>query len=150
MQSCIAQRRSYTKIGGARSMPRVSLELGMLIFDGFDAFFSQKISLCSDGTIYIDTPFSRLLGKPPIMVAGMTPSTGKGWFCLCRSLRRLPCRTCGRWTLLRSRTSLQSCGDSVYDTCWSWYYPQFIIHQSSPVWVPVPSLARDAQGRVTY
>ena len=31
----------------------------------------------SDGTIHIDTPFSRLLGKPPIMVAGMTPSTVK-------------------------------------------------------------------------
>jgi fatty acid synthase subunit alpha, fungi type len=29
----------------------------------------------SDGTIHIDTPYSRLLGKPPIMVAGMTPST---------------------------------------------------------------------------
>jgi enoyl reductase-like protein len=25
----------------------------------------------SDGTIYIDTLYSRLLGKPPIMVAGM-------------------------------------------------------------------------------
>ncbi|KNZ81816.1 Fatty acid synthase subunit alpha [Termitomyces sp. J132] len=33
-----------------------------------------------DGTIYLDTPFSRLLGKPPIMVAGMTPSTVKGGF----------------------------------------------------------------------
>jgi len=30
----------------------------------------------SDG----DTPFSRLLGKPPIMVAGMTPSTAKTGF----------------------------------------------------------------------
>ncbi|BFZ59217.1 beta subunit of fatty acid synthetase [Saitoella coloradoensis] len=27
------------------------------------------------GRIYVDTPFSRLLGKPPVMVAGMTPST---------------------------------------------------------------------------
>jgi hypothetical protein len=34
----------------------------------------------SDGTMYIDTPFSRLLGKPPIMVAGMTPTTVKGGF----------------------------------------------------------------------
>jgi len=34
----------------------------------------------SDGTIHIDTPYSRLLGKPPIMVAGMTPSTVKGGF----------------------------------------------------------------------
>jgi fatty acid synthase subunit beta len=34
----------------------------------------------SDGTIHIDTPYSRLLGKAPIMVAGMTPSTVKGGF----------------------------------------------------------------------
>jgi fatty acid synthase subunit alpha, fungi type len=34
----------------------------------------------SDGTIHIDTPYSRLLGKPPIMVVGMTPSTVKGGF----------------------------------------------------------------------
>jgi fatty acid synthase subunit alpha, fungi type len=40
----------------------------------------NKDSLYSDGTIHIDTPFSRLLGKPPIMVAGMTPSTVKGGF----------------------------------------------------------------------
>ncbi|KAF8632253.1 hypothetical protein AX15_002000 [Amanita polypyramis BW_CC] len=34
----------------------------------------------SDGTLYLDTPFSRLLGKPPIMVAGMTPTTVKSGF----------------------------------------------------------------------
>ncbi|GLB40343.1 putative protein with domain of unknown function (DUF1729) [Lyophyllum shimeji] len=34
----------------------------------------------SDGVIHLDTPFSRLLGKPPIMVAGMTPSTVKAGF----------------------------------------------------------------------
>ncbi|PFH52946.1 hypothetical protein AMATHDRAFT_138867 [Amanita thiersii Skay4041] len=33
-----------------------------------------------DGTVYLDTPFSRLLGKPPIMVAGMTPTTVKAGF----------------------------------------------------------------------
>lgn len=33
-----------------------------------------------DGKIHLDTPFSRLLGKPPLMVAGMTPSTVKGGF----------------------------------------------------------------------
>ena len=37
-------------------------------------------AVCSDGTIHIDTPFSRLLGKPPIMVAGMTPTTVKAGF----------------------------------------------------------------------
>ncbi|KAJ7808688.1 fatty acid synthase beta subunit [Mycena olivaceomarginata] len=34
----------------------------------------------SDGTLHLDTPFSRLLGKPPIMVAGMTPSTVQAGF----------------------------------------------------------------------
>ncbi|KAF7326260.1 Fatty acid synthase [Mycena kentingensis (nom. inval.)] len=34
----------------------------------------------NDGNIYIDTPFSRLLGKAPIMVAAMTPSTVKASF----------------------------------------------------------------------
>jgi fatty acid synthase subunit alpha len=29
----------------------------------------------SDGNIHIDTAFSRLLGKAPNMVAGMTPTT---------------------------------------------------------------------------
>lgn len=34
----------------------------------------------SEGELFLDTPFSRLLGKPPIMVAGMTPSTVKAGF----------------------------------------------------------------------
>ncbi|KAH8100945.1 fatty acid synthase [Cristinia sonorae] len=34
----------------------------------------------SDGTLHIDSPFSRLLGKPPLMVAGMTPTTVKAGF----------------------------------------------------------------------
>ncbi|OCF76033.1 fatty acid synthase subunit beta [Kwoniella mangroviensis CBS 8886] len=37
--------------------------------------WSPKLVKTLDGKIHIDTPFSRLLGKPPIMVAGMTPST---------------------------------------------------------------------------
>ncbi|KAJ7227399.1 fatty acid synthase [Mycena pura] len=42
--------------------------------------FAPGLVKTSDGTIYLDTPFSRLLGKPPIMVAGMTPSTVKAGF----------------------------------------------------------------------
>ena len=34
----------------------------------------------SDGAVHLDTPFFRLLGKPPIVVAGMTPSTVKAGF----------------------------------------------------------------------
>jgi fatty acid synthase subunit alpha len=34
----------------------------------------------SDGKVHLDTPFTRLLGKPPVMVAGMTPTTVKGGF----------------------------------------------------------------------
>jgi hypothetical protein len=37
-------------------------------------------SYSSDGTIHINTPYSCLLGKAPIMVAGVTPSTVKGGF----------------------------------------------------------------------
>lgn len=37
--------------------------------------FSPKLVKTSQGRIYVDTLFSRLLGKPPIMVAGMTPCT---------------------------------------------------------------------------
>ncbi|KAI0368773.1 fatty acid synthase [Pilatotrama ljubarskyi] len=42
--------------------------------------FSPRLVKTSDGTVHIDTPFSRLLGKPPIMVAGMTPTTVKAGF----------------------------------------------------------------------
>lgn len=42
--------------------------------------WSPNLVRTDDGTIYLDTPFSRLLGKPPIMVAGMTPSTVKAGF----------------------------------------------------------------------
>ncbi|CAK5268309.1 unnamed protein product [Mycena citricolor] len=42
--------------------------------------FAPSLVKTSDGTIHLDTPFSRLLGKPPIMVAGMTPSTVQAGF----------------------------------------------------------------------
>ncbi|PVU98003.1 hypothetical protein BB559_001847, partial [Furculomyces boomerangus] len=38
-------------------------------------FAPKLVRTISDNTIHIDTPMSRLLGKPPLMVAGMTPST---------------------------------------------------------------------------
>jgi fatty acid synthase subunit alpha, fungi type len=34
----------------------------------------------SDGKVHIDTPFPRLLGKPPVMVASKTPTTVKAAF----------------------------------------------------------------------
>ncbi|KAK9462405.1 acyl transferase domain-containing protein [Lipomyces oligophaga] len=37
--------------------------------------FSPKLVKTASGKIYVDTQFSRLLGQPPLMVAGMTPST---------------------------------------------------------------------------
>ncbi|EIW84299.1 fatty acid synthase [Coniophora puteana RWD-64-598 SS2] len=42
--------------------------------------FTPRLVKSSDGTLHLDTPFSRLLGKPPIMVAGMTPTTVKAGF----------------------------------------------------------------------
>ncbi|KAJ7082279.1 hypothetical protein B0H15DRAFT_803366 [Mycena belliarum] len=59
-QSSIIRRPSSTRNGGANIAP--------------------GLVKTSDGTMYIDTPFSRLFGKPPIMVAGLTPSTVKGGF----------------------------------------------------------------------
>ncbi|KAJ2886092.1 fatty acid synthase alpha subunit Lsd1, partial [Coemansia aciculifera] len=40
-----------------------------------DQFRPQLVRCAGDGSIHISTRMSRLLGKPPIMVAGMTPST---------------------------------------------------------------------------
>lgn len=37
--------------------------------------FAPKLVKTADGRIRLDTPFSRLLSKPPLMVAGMTPCT---------------------------------------------------------------------------
>ncbi|KAJ7082201.1 hypothetical protein B0H15DRAFT_993961 [Mycena belliarum] len=73
----------------------------------------------SDGTMYIDTPFLRLLGKPPIMAAGMTPSTVKGGFVhrlpLWQEMRRegLPieglCVAAGIPSTEKARRSLRVC-----------------------------------------
>ncbi|KAK4048983.1 fatty acid synthase alpha subunit Lsd1 [Microbotryomycetes sp. JL221] len=42
--------------------------------------FSPKLVRTKDGRVHLDTPFSRLLSKPPLMVAGMTPSTVRAGF----------------------------------------------------------------------
>ncbi|TIB03399.1 hypothetical protein E3P94_00662 [Wallemia ichthyophaga] len=42
--------------------------------------FQPALVKTKDGKIHLDTPFSRMLGKPPLMVAGMTPCTVKGGF----------------------------------------------------------------------
>jgi enoyl reductase-like protein len=42
--------------------------------------FCIDLECLSDGVVHLNTPFLRLLGKPPIMVAGMTPTTVKGGF----------------------------------------------------------------------
>ena len=67
------------KIGGVRGGHRVLFALGKE-HPFFNYTLITLIVLVSDGTIHLDTPFSRLLGKPPIMVAGMTPSTIKAGF----------------------------------------------------------------------
>ncbi|KAL2913765.1 fatty acid synthase alpha subunit Lsd1 [Polyrhizophydium stewartii] len=40
----------------------------------------RLVRIASTGEIHIDTPFSRLIAKPPIMVAGMTPCTANEGF----------------------------------------------------------------------
>jgi fatty acid synthase subunit alpha len=42
--------------------------------------FAPKLVRTSDGEVHLDTPLSRMLGKPPVTVAGMTPSTVKAGF----------------------------------------------------------------------
>jgi len=37
--------------------------------------FGPKLVRLPDGTLMVDTRFTRLMGKPPVMVAGMTPTT---------------------------------------------------------------------------
>ncbi|PPQ94469.1 hypothetical protein CVT25_001102 [Psilocybe cyanescens] len=51
--------------------------LGIKYEEWWSKKWSPSLVRTSDGELHIDTPFSRLLGKPPIMVAGMTPSTVK-------------------------------------------------------------------------
>lgn len=63
--------------GGARSTHQGWSRQGRRIFVSLVAIL---ISCLSDGKIHLDTPFSRLLGKAPIMVAGMTPTTVKAGF----------------------------------------------------------------------
>ncbi|KZT29627.1 fatty acid synthase [Neolentinus lepideus HHB14362 ss-1] len=48
--------------------------------DWWNTKWAPALVKTSDGQIHLDTPFSRLLGKPPIMVAGMTPTTVKAGF----------------------------------------------------------------------
>ncbi|KAJ3783459.1 fatty acid synthase [Lentinula aff. detonsa] len=48
--------------------------------DNWSEKFAPRLIKSRDGTIHLDTPFSRLLGKPPIMVPGMTPSTVQAGF----------------------------------------------------------------------
>ncbi|KAG8938441.1 3-oxoacyl-[acyl-carrier-protein] synthase [Tulasnella sp. 424] len=42
--------------------------------------FQSALVKTSDGKVHIDSPFSRLLGKAPIMIAGTTPTTVKAGF----------------------------------------------------------------------
>lgn len=42
--------------------------------------FNLTYLILRDGAIHLDIPFSRLLGKPPIMAPRMTPSTNQAGF----------------------------------------------------------------------
>ncbi|KAF8312438.1 fatty acid synthase, partial [Clavulina sp. PMI_390] len=48
--------------------------------DWWSKKWTPRLVKTRDGKIQIDSTFSRLLGKPPVMVAGMTPSTVKAGF----------------------------------------------------------------------
>jgi enoyl reductase-like protein len=44
------------------------------------ASYGAGLVKTKDGKIHLDTPFSRLISKAPLMVAGMTPSTVQAGF----------------------------------------------------------------------
>jgi hypothetical protein len=70
----------HMRTGGTRSGQPDLFALGVsFIFRRLHTMTNLAFSY-SDGTMFIDMPFSRLLGKPPIMVAGMSPTTVKGGF----------------------------------------------------------------------
>ncbi|KAJ3124388.1 3-oxoacyl-[acyl-carrier-protein] synthase [Nowakowskiella sp. JEL0407] len=45
-----------------------------------ETYRPKLMKIASTGEIHVDTPFSRLISKPPLMVAGMTPCTVSGEF----------------------------------------------------------------------
>ncbi|KAJ2307883.1 fatty acid synthase alpha subunit Lsd1, partial [Coemansia sp. RSA 2705] len=51
-------------------------ESSVVMSQNWQRDFAPRLVRCAgDSQLHIDTPMSRLLGKPPVMVAGMTPST---------------------------------------------------------------------------
>ncbi|KAF8162345.1 hypothetical protein BJ912DRAFT_1097931 [Pholiota molesta] len=73
--------------------------------------WSPSVVRTSDGEPHLDTPFSRLLGKPLITVAGMTPSTVKARRLALSAQFSIPVITSG-WleavtTMPRPRLSIQ-------------------------------------------
>ena len=87
---------------GTRSGSWLSLNQVMFRCPFFLSILLFNIMLYSDGEIHLDTPFSQLLGKPPIFVAGMTPSTVKAGFV-----------------------------SAVLDAGYQWFHPQLLVTASS-------------------
>lgn len=60
---------------GAKTMNEVYASTTLVKEEKWSEKFKITLVKTRDGRIHIDTPFSRLLSKPPLMVAGMTPCT---------------------------------------------------------------------------
>ncbi|KAH9810339.1 hypothetical protein DFH28DRAFT_903061 [Melampsora americana] len=60
---------------GAKTMNEVYSSTALVREEKWSEKFKITLVKTRDGRIHIDTPFSRLLSKPPLMVAGMTPCT---------------------------------------------------------------------------
>jgi hypothetical protein len=105
---------------------------------------STSEDLGSDGKIHIDTSFSRLLGKPPVMVARMTPATVKAGFVSAVLYAGYHVELAGWRALLPGSPTCQSCGDPEQDLPWHWSNLQLTLHKSTPVLSPAPALAGDA------
>jgi fatty acid synthase subunit beta len=47
----------------------------VLFAPNWEIDYAPRIAKLPNGSLMLDTKFSRLIGKPPLMVAGMTPTT---------------------------------------------------------------------------
>jgi fatty acid synthase subunit beta len=126
----------------------ISSHKARFIFIIYSNFYLLTI-LGSDGTIHLDTPFSRLLGKPPIMVAGMTPTTIKAGFVSAVLKAGYHVKLAGgghyNGAALRAKVAeIQAkIPSGVGITLNSLYQP-------SSIWFPVPLIAGDAEGRAPH
>ena len=98
--------------------------------------------MCSDGKVQIDLPFSRLLGKPLVMVAGMTPSTVKAGFvsAILSAGYHVELAGGGHYNAAAVRAKVAEIQSLIPPGAG---ITQLTLHQPPPVRLPVPVVAGD-------